>query len=55
MEKKKKVRKSYRINPFVCEQMKKVLEELRINETSFVEMAIIEKIANIQSKNEQHD
>ena len=55
MEKKNKIRKNYRINPFVCEQMKRVLEKLRINETSFVEMAIIEKIARIQAKNEQGD
>lgn len=51
MERRKKIRRCYRINPFVYEQMKKVLEEIRITETNFIEIAIIEKIARIQGKN----
>jgi len=52
MEKLKKVRRDYRINSWVYEEMKKLLEEMRITETSFVEMAIIEKMARIQQNNE---
>lgn len=48
MEKKNKVRRSYRINPLVYDEMKKILEKLSVNETYFIEMAIIEKIERIR-------
>ena len=48
-----KIMRCYRINPMILEEMQKVLEELKIKETSFIEMAIIEKIARIQAKEEK--
>lgn len=46
----KKILKSYRINPEIIKEMKEILKEINTTETSFVEMAIIEKMARIQAK-----
>lgn len=39
--------KCYRINEFVLKELEKILKEINITETSFIEMAIIEKMARI--------
>ena len=44
---KNKIKKSYRFNKFVVEELKEVIKKLNITETSFIEIAIIEKIARI--------
>ena len=51
--KRNKVLRHYRLEPLIYDELKKVLEKLNVTETSFIEMAIIEKIAHIQAKNEQ--
>lgn len=51
----KKIVKSYRLNPEIVKEMKKILEEIHITETSFVEIAIIEKMARIQAKKFEDD
>ena len=43
-----KVKKSYRIKKFICEELEEVLKDLNVSETHFVEMALIEKINNIK-------
>ena len=49
---KKKVMRTYRLNAFIYDELKKITQELGITETSFIEMAIVEKILKIeQSKN----
>ena len=48
MERKNKIRRTYRINPLVYEEMKKILENMKTTETYFVEMALIEKIERIR-------
>lgn len=52
---KNKIKKCYRLNKMVCFELEKLVKEIGITETSFVEMAIIEKIARIQAKTEQDD
>lgn len=52
---KNKIKKCYRLNKMVCFELEKLVKEIGITETSFVEMAIIEKIARIQAKSEQDD
>lgn len=47
--------RSYRFSSFVYEELKKIVKELDTTETNFIEIAIIEKIARIQAKNEQDD
>ena len=53
--KKNKIMKCYRFNAFMCEELKKIIEEIKINETSFVEMAIIEKISRIRHESMKDD
>ncbi len=48
MERAKKIRRCYRISPFVYDELKKTLEKINSTETNFVEIAIIEKIARIR-------
>lgn len=55
MEKRNKILRQYRINPFIYDELKKIVEKIGTTETSFVEIAIIEKINRIQSKNQQDD
>lgn len=43
--------RSYRLNEIILQQLKEITQKLDITETRFVEMAIIEKIGRIQTKN----
>lgn len=45
-----KIVKTYRINKMICDELKKTIKDLNVTETSFVEMALIEKMARIQAK-----
>lgn len=45
----KKIKKNYRFSSFVISELKNIVKELNITETSFVEMAIIEKIERIKN------
>lgn len=42
-----KVRKSYRLNSFVVDFLNEIKKKTKINETSLIEMAVIEKCAKI--------
>ena len=46
----KKMR-SYRLNTEVLKEMQNMLKKMNMSETSFIEIAIIEKMARIQAKN----
>lgn len=48
-----KVIRNYRLNKMVVEELQKQIKIQKITETSFVEMAIIEKLARIQAKSEK--
>ena len=52
---KHRVLRQYRLNSWVYEELKEMLEKLQITETSFVEIAIIEKMARIEAKKERDD
>lgn len=45
-----RIMKSYRFNQEVLKELKEIIKSLNTSETSFIEMAIIEKIARIQAK-----
>lgn len=48
-----KISKSYRINKLICEELDQIVKKLGITETSFIEMAIIEKLARIKENNDK--
>lgn len=48
-----RIMKSYRLNKEIVKEMKKILKKINITETSFIEIAIIEKMARIQLKNDK--
>ena len=48
-----RIMKSYRFNQEVLKELKEIIKNLNTSETSFIETAIIEKIARIQAKSEK--
>lgn len=45
-----RIMKSYRFNREVLNELKEILKNKNMSETSFIEIAIIEKMARIQAK-----
>lgn len=53
--KKNKIRRCYRIDPFIYEELKKMVARIGTTETNFVQIAIFEKISRIQAQKYQDD
>ena len=47
-----RIMRSHRFNKMVLDDLQELLKELNISETSFIEIAVIEKMAKIKSKRE---
>lgn len=50
-----RIMRSHRFNKMVLDDLQELLKELNISETSFIEIAVIEKMAKIKSKRESDD
>ena len=50
-----RIMRSHRFNKMVLDDLQELLKELNISETSFIEIAVIEKMAKIKSKREADD
>lgn len=50
-----RIMRSHRFNKMVLDDLQELLKELNISETSFIEIAVIEKMAKIKSKRETDD
>lgn len=45
-----KIKRSYRFSPLIVKEMQEKLKILKITETNFIEVAIIEKLARMKDE-----
>jgi hypothetical protein len=49
MEIKMKIRKNYRINKLIVDELEKITKLINVSETSFIEISLIEKMSKLKS------